>query len=384
MSRIGYLLAGCFAVIVTTLTADEPKIGSKAASGKIAETRFWKTGIVDGESVLFVDNGSGVAEASLVFAPSEIVSVKSSSLEQTYEPGKDYVWEKGSRTLTLPKGSRIVARKPADLRRPPKSQKYQLTHRDGGDEILFGAEHEYHDMQVVVAYKYASNDLKFPEPFSRHTLPHTKTKLVNEKKLHLVIYGDSISTGLNVSGLFDVAPRQPSYQQLTRDKLAEAFAAEVTLTELAVGGTSTDWGVANIEKVIKAEPAPDLVVIAFGMNDSGGRPAADYQAKIKEMMAKVKEVHPECEFILVATMLANPDWVTLKHELFPQYRKALADLCGTGVALADMTTIWQQLHTRKKDWDLTGNGVNHPNDFGHRIYASQILATIASGIGQRR
>ncbi|MEC8800536.1 MAG: hypothetical protein VXX55_07230 [Planctomycetota bacterium] len=23
----------------------------------------------------------------------------------------------------------------------------------------------------------------------------------------------------------------------------------------------------------------------------------------------------------------------------------------------------------KKTWDLTGNGVNHPNDFGHRVYA---------------
>ena len=31
---------------------------------------------------------------------------------------------------------------------------------------------------------------------------------------------------------------------------------------------------------------------------------------------------------------------------------------------------------RKRDSDLTGNGVNHPSDFGHRVYASAILALL--------
>jgi acyl-CoA thioesterase-1 len=53
----------------------------------------------------------------------------------------------------------------------------------------------------------------------------------------------------------------------------------------------------------------------------------------------------------------------------------LADLCRPGIALADLTSIWSALLQHKKDWDLTGNGVNHPNDFGHRIYA-QALSTL--------
>jgi hypothetical protein len=79
--------------------------------------------------------------------------------------------------------------------------------------------------------------------------------------------------------------------------------------------------------------------------------------------------------ILIATMLGNADWVTLKQPLFPQYRDALSQLGGPGVALADMTSIWTELLRHKKDWDLTGNGVNHPNDFGHRIYA-QVLSAL--------
>ena len=60
---------------------------------------------------------------------------------------------------------------------------------------------------------------------------------------------------------------------------------------------------------------------------------------------------------------------------FPKYRDELAKLCEPGVALADMTSVWDECLKRKKDWDLTGNGVNHPNDFGHRMYA-QVLSTL--------
>jgi hypothetical protein len=43
------------------------------------------------------------------------------------------------------------------------------------------------------------------------------------------------------------------------------------------------------------------------------------------------------------------------------------------VAMADVQTIWRQIADQKNFYDLTGNGVNHPNDYGHRIYASVLL-----------
>jgi hypothetical protein len=60
-------------------------------------------------------------------------------------------------------------------------------------------------------------------------------------------------------------------------------------------------------------------------------------------------------------------------ERFPAYRDALATLCGAGAALADVTSMWTDLLARKGVHDLTGNGINHPNDFGHRVYAQVIL-----------
>ena len=93
------------------------------------------------------------------------------------------------------------------------------------------------------------------------------------------------------------------------------------------------------------------------------------------VIAKIRERLPDVEFILVASMLGNPDWTTLHPELFPEYRDALASLCGPGIALADLTSIWTGFLESKQYWDLTGNGVNHPNDFGHRVYA-QVISTL--------
>ena len=41
-----------------------------------------------------------------------------------------------------------------------------------------------------------------------------------------------------------------------------------------------------------------------------------------------------------------------------------------------MTAVWQTLLARKHYLDMTGNGVNHPNDYGHRLYAQVILALL--------
>ena len=198
-------------------------------------------------------------------------------------------------------------------------------------------------------------------------------KLKEKGPLSICLLGDSISTGCNASGWAKVAPFQPPYQDLLVKNLEAVYGAKVTLDNLAVSGTATGWGLANIGKVIEAEP--DLVILAFGMNDAARYPADEYGANIQRMVDTVGKVLPEAEFILVATMLGNKDWTVLRHELFPQYRDALAAIRRPGIAMADMTSVWAELLAHKKDWDMTGNGVNHPNDFGHRLYA-QVLSSL--------
>ncbi len=340
---------------------------------------FWTGTVVDGESVLFVkDKDSGTASARVLFPIRKVVRMtRATDWHQDVEPfeeGKDFVVQPGSSEIILPAGSRIPSYTEADLRRPAGTQKYKLTHRDGNGEIFFAAADEYHQMQVCITYEHEPVEWPAAPPaWDAARLPRTSKRLANREPLSIVLLGDSISTGCNASGWAGAAPFQPAYQDLLLEHLKAASSPDVTLTNLAVGGTSTPWGLTRVPDVVAAKP--DLVLLAFGMNDSSGRPAGEYKANIEAIMKEIRKSSPDTEFILIATMMGNADWVALKQELFPQYREALAELCGPGVALADLTSNWQEMLKRKKDRDLTGNGVNHPNDFGHRVYA-QVLASI--------
>jgi lysophospholipase L1-like esterase len=333
---------------------------------------FWLGDLMEGESVLFIkDEKTGEARASVIFPIQRLLSVRSSTGEVRYEEGRDYVWKAGSREIVVPPGSRIKTSSLDALRRPAKSQKYQLTHRDGNGEIYFGGRLEYHELQTIVSYSHAPGLWKTPAPmFDPKALPNTLRKLKGREPLKIVVLGDSISTGCNASGWADGKPFQPAYPDLVGRMLHEHYEGQVDVVNLSVGGMDSAWGLTMVDKVVAADP--DLVLLAFGMNDSSGRPAQDFQEKIAATMKGIREKRPGTEFVLVATMVGNPGWVTLKQELFPQYRDALAKLCGPGVALADVTSIWREFLRLKHDWDQTGNGVNHPNDFGHRVYAQVI------------
>ena len=337
---------------------------------------FWRGTVTEGESVLFIrDDTTGEARASVLFPIQQVLAVRNSAGDVTYKEGRDYLWTPGSREIVLPPGSRIIASNPAALRRPAKTQKFELTHRDGKGEILFGARLEYHELQTCITYSHAPDLWTAPVPVSApKTLPRTVRKLSNKQPVRIVVLGDSISTGCNASGWAEGAPFQPAYPDLLRLHLEDLYQSQVQVTNLSVGGMDTGWALTMIDKVV--EPRPDLVIVAFGMNDAAGRSAREYQANIEGVVSRVRERLPDVEFVLVASMLGNRGWTRLRHELFPEYRDALAKLRGPGVALADLTSVWTRFLELKQDWDQTGNGVNHPNDFGHRVYAQVITALL--------
>ena len=334
---------------------------------------FWKGDEILDESVLFIrDPEQEVARGRVLFGVDRILRITNSAGTVIYEEGRDFVIQKGAREIVLPKGSRIASYEARELRAPRQSQKYQLVHRDGGDEILFGGKLEYHGMQTSISYVTQAKDWPDSQPASgKDALPMTRRRLANGSPLNLVLVGDSISTGRNASGWGGGPPFQPPYQELVRLHLERSFSSEVSLSNLSVSGKTSAWGLSKAAEV--AARKPDLVMIAFGMNDAAGIQPEKYAKNISGMIQTIRETKPQCEFILIATMLGNRDWVHLKHERFPEFRDRLREMTeDPRIALADMTAVWSEMLKRKKDWDLTGNGVNHPNDFGHRVYAQVI------------
>ena len=368
-------------ILLTGLTAaraDEPARSAWAYRPELLRS-FWLGDLIEGESVLFIrDEQSGEARASVLFPIQEVLAVRNSIGDVTYESGRDYIWKPGMREIVLPAGSRIVSRLPLELRRPAGSQKYALTHRDGNGEIFFGGRLEYAEMQTCISYRHEPGAWNGSVPkFDPKALPRSVARLAKREPLTIVTLGDSISAGANASALYAAAPYQPAYPELVRRELAERFGGEVQMANLAVSGTDTGWGLTQIDKVIEAKP--HLVILAFGMNDSAGRSPQSYKETTQQMIAAIRVQLPECEFILVSSMLGNRDWTRLKHEVFPQYRDALTELVEPGIALADLTSIWTDFLELKNDWDQTGNGVNHPNDFGHRVYAQVITTLLGPG-----
>jgi acyl-CoA thioesterase-1 len=138
----------CAAMIGNDLWAQDHSRSSPMAE---AMRPFWLDDVMHSEPVLFIrDESTGESQGSLLFPAERIIAVTDSTGSITYEPGVDFRFNAGSREIIVPPGSRIVSKTAGDLRRPANSQKYKLTHRDGGGEILFGAKLEYHEMQTSV------------------------------------------------------------------------------------------------------------------------------------------------------------------------------------------------------------------------------------------
>ena len=162
--------------------------------------------------------------------------------------------------------------------------------------------------------------------------------------------------------------------------LESHYGSKINFINRAVDGTTSSDGLQQANEGRISTTQPDLVLIAFGMNDVYyRRDAAKYQRNIRGMIERVRADLPQAEFILISPMLANAERGIPLDRLW-QYRDALAELVAPGVALADLTSIWGELLKRKSFYDLTGNGVNHPNDFGHCVYAETLLALLVDDL----
>lgn len=134
-------------------------------------------------------------------------------------------------------------------------------------------------------------------------------------------------------------------------------------------GSTSGFGFALFEKG-KSEK-PDLITIVFGTNH--GETSQGFQENIQKRLAAVQEACPKADVVLISPMTRR-----LLSDKLIDYRDALAKLTTTNVTLADVTTPWVAVLNRKSFSDVSGNNFNHPNDFGHRLYARVICELFPS------
>ena len=332
---------------------------------------------ISDEPLFFIDRGTDTAAASLWLPAERLVSLRHGFSGVEYEEGRDFTIDLSQGVVRRLPGSRMPVTPLEELSSPVDrdGSGFMFTRDSPGIFLLFAEDDTFHRRQVHATYDVRPGEWSGPlAPFRGGQLPRTLRRLLAGDPLALVVIGDSISEGYNASGFLGVPPHQPPYADLVADGSRSAYRAPIALHNLAVAGSSADHGLADVERLVALRP--DLVIVAFGMNDAGYATAADFAANVAGIIEAVRRGAPDAEFVLVSSMLPNPQWHYPVLERFDQYRAALAALCADGVILADVTATWRAVLQRKSFYDLTGNGINHPNDFGHRLYADVILASL--------
>lgn len=351
--------------------------------GSVALNPFWKGKEISEPFFFISPNEKELPSGKFLFEPKRIVSVKSATGETEFVEGKDFVVDLEKGTIQLLENTRIPFKTQEEMY-PLMTSELPKIGRQAGDKtrgIFFDNEAGYHKLQTLVTYEVDSKLWKVDSnPANSKPLPKTLAKLEAKQEIQIALNGDSISAGYNASKFGNTAPHQPAYGELVALGLQKKYGSKVTFRNYAVSGWNTTRGLQRVREEKLTDQKPDLVIIAYGMNDVFARDAATYKANIKTMIDEYRAANSDTEFVLVATMLGNVEW-GMPMEQFDLYRKALLELRGPGIEVADLTTVWSELLKRKSFYDLCGNGVNHPNDFGHGVYAQVIVDLM---VGQDR
>jgi lysophospholipase L1-like esterase len=318
---------------------------------------IWAGKTVYNETILLTSIGGKPASGNLLFTPTHILSVQDYSLATNYAEGNDYTLD--GKTITCSAGSTMPFVKDTDF--------------PAGDFPWYVIDGKH----IVVTYTH-DDTWSGPTPaYSGADLPNTINLLRHRKPLTVVACGDSITLGLDTSEYMEIPPYMPTWAELFTGRLKHDYDdGHIALYNTALGGMTSEWGLDNADSTVAALN-PDLVLIAFGMNDFWSIAPDEFHSNIQGIMARVRARRPRAEFILISSMPFDPAYTSdpIYTGHMTGYVTALKSLTGKGVQLLDMNAIGAALYAQKKPKDLIGNPL-HPNDFLARWYAQGLAAML--------
>lgn len=217
-------------------------------------------------------------------------------------------------------------------------------------------------------------------------IPRTMARIAAGGPLKVVCWGDSVTEG------GDVSKPEFRYPDVFGRMLQEKFpSGNITVQTVAVGGSnSAQWlwpdkypfpNPARLEhckweRVVEAKP--DLVTVEF-VNDAGLTPAGVVD-RYTEILGRVQALG--AEIILITPHFTMPSMMGFKSVREAERRPYVLALrqyaADHGLALADASARWEHLAAEGVPYPtLLRNGINHPDDRGHRLFAEELLKCFA-------
>lgn len=215
----------------------------------------------------------------------------------------------------------------------------------------------------------------------------------------IVAFGDSVTMGATLNG--QMIPDDVYHQRLKKMLEKRYPAIQFSIINSGIGGDDIHAGIKRMDRdVIRYQP--DLVLVAFGLNDAGGNPdGADvFQQKLSNVVQQIKE-QTQADIILLTPNFMNtraeitgPDleWQKQFAELSSRFSRIQQQnkLAGYATAIrqtgsayqvpvADVYQAWEQLEKSGTDiMDLLANRLNHPIASAHQITAEAIFQVISA------
>lgn len=320
------------------------------------------------ESVAFLDrDDGGMSSGRLLFPADELIRVTDFSSMTVYREGRDYMLSNDRRTILLTKDTRIQS---MDLgEQSPVVAGCQWAYDKGGKILPFG-EGLFYPYQSLFTYRHSGWDL--PVPVARGA---KNTENLGNDTIQLTVFGDSISCGEASTLNRGLSPHRPPWPEQVRAALSQKYKVPVELRNISRGGMTSGWAADNAPGLLHGRS--DITILAWGMNDASERvEPKDYGSHMELLVHHVQAINPHGLCVLVATSTSNPAWKYSAPDYYESYLAVLSQLAGVGVLVVDVTSLWDAVVSRKSYYDLTGNGLNHPNDYGHNLYGQMVINAI--------
>ena len=218
-------------------------------------------------------------------------------------------------------------------------------------------------------------------------IPKTLAKIAVGQAVKIVCWGDSVTAG------GDASSPSTRYPAVFQKRLQAKYpGAPIRVETIAVGGShSRQWlsperfpGRPGCDWQRIAEARPNLVTIEF-VNDASLSPE-QVDEVYGEILRRLGEI--ESEVILITphfTMPAMMGFGSLREPERRPYVLALRKFAAShGLALADASARWEHLWKEGIPYvTLLRNGINHPDDRGHALFADELMRCFEARSGER-
>jgi len=201
-------------------------------------------------------------------------------------------------------------------------------------------------------------------------LVDVRKKLEAGGPFKIASYGDSITAGGEASEVdFRFQWRFAKYLQAKFPK------SKIEVQDVSIPGYASQQGIDWFDKYMGTVEQPGLTLVGFGMNDHNiGTTEPD---KFKKNLIKIVKMIRErkgAEVILFSAFPPNDNWHYGTHRM-AQFAAATKQAAAEAkCAYVDVYSTWKMVLRRKDLPSLLGNNINHPNDFGHWMYAQAFEA----------